>query len=146
MIAKVLYSIETTRRLRKISTSLSMDFVFTTTVNGDSPLEIQRKPPEKNHVSFRDKLIGRSQTAPNIREKVDLIAQKLVRIEHEDGNRLLPKVYLDENVFKDIMCSTWNDAIMVKLLGKTLGYKIMKDRLQKIWRLAGGFDMRDICG
>ncbi|KAK2353453.1 zinc ion binding / nucleic acid binding protein [Trifolium repens] len=111
-----------------------------------------RNPPDNNiseqrkstaTVSFRDKLLGGHQAAPTSREKVDLIAQKLVRIEHEDGNRLLPKVYLDDNVFKG-MCSSWTDAIVVKLLGKTLGYRTMKDRLQKIWKPTGGFEMRDV--
>ncbi|PNX62864.1 hypothetical protein L195_g053212, partial [Trifolium pratense] len=109
-----------------------------------------RKPPEKINqiketprISFRDKLLGESLAVPKSHEKVDLIAQQLVRIEHEGGNRLLPKVYLDDKVFKG-MCSSWTDAIMVKLLGKTLGYKGMKDRLQKIWKLLGGFEIRDV--
>lgn len=36
-----------------------------------------------------------------------------------------------------------NDALVVKLLGKSLGYNTMKERLQKIWKLQGGFDIMD---
>lgn len=55
----------------------------------------------------------------------------MVRVEHENGNRLLPKVHLDENVFQEL-CNPWKDALVIKLLGKNLGYKIMKNRLAKI--------------
>ncbi|WJX71617.1 hypothetical protein P8452_55593 [Trifolium repens] len=111
-----------------------------------------RKPPDgidmsktkgASQVSFRDKLMGDGQQAPKNRERVDLIQQKLVRIEHEDGNRLLPKVYLDDSVFEGL-CSSWKDALVIKLLGKNLGYQVMKERLQKIWRTTGGFDIRDV--
>ncbi|PNX98041.1 hypothetical protein L195_g021281, partial [Trifolium pratense] len=123
--------------------------VFSAQAEGDHHA-MPRKPPEKINqiketprISFRDKLLGESLAVPKSHEKVDLIAQQLVRIEHEGGNRLLPKVYLDDKVFKG-MCSSWTDAIMVKLLGKTLGNKGMKDRLQKIWKLLGGFEIHDV--
>ncbi|MCH86896.1 hypothetical protein A2U01_0007757, partial [Trifolium medium] len=88
-----------------------------------------KKPPDPQKSSspkpsFRDKLLGPSQNIPS-REKEDMIAKKLVRIELEDGNRLLPKVHIEPKVFQDL-CTPWKDAIVVKLLGKTLGYNAMK--------------------
>jgi len=71
-----------------------------------------------------------------------MIAKKLVRIEHEHGNRLLPKVFLETKVFED-MCTPWKDALVIKLLGKTLGYNTLKDRLKKVWKLQGGFEIMD---
>lgn len=65
-----------------------------------------------------------------IREKEDMIEKKLVRIELEDGNRLLPKVYLEPKVFQELS-TPWKDAIVVKLLGKNLGYNTMRDRSQR---------------
>lgn len=93
-------------------------------------------------ISFRDKVLGNKQ-APSIREKSDLIAQKMVRVEYENGNRLLPKVYLDDKVFHEL-CSPWHDALVVKLLGKNIGYRVMQERLKKLWKLTGGFDMMDV--
>jgi hypothetical protein len=52
-------------------------------------------------------------------------------------------VYLDDSVFEGL-CSSWKDALVIKLLGKNLGYQVMKERLQKIWRTTGGFDIRDV--
>lgn len=98
--------------------------------------------PMEPHVSFRDKVLG-SKQPPSVREKMDLIACNMVRVEHENGNRLLPNVHLDDRIFQEL-CNPWQDALVVKLLGKNIGYNIMKDRLKRIWHLSGGFDIMDI--
>ncbi|MCI02300.1 hypothetical protein A2U01_0023332, partial [Trifolium medium] len=66
-----------------------------------------------------------------------------MKITLEDGNRLLPKVTMDEKLFQDL-CSPWKEALVVKLLGKNVGYNIMKDRLRNLWRLSGGFEIMDV--
>ena len=99
-----------------------------------------QKPPTPK-ISLRDKLLGLSQENM-IREKEDMIEKKLVRIEHENGNRLLPKVYLEPSVFQEL-CTPWKDAIVVKLLGKKLGCHTIRERLQKTWRPQGGFEIMD---
>lgn len=121
---------------------------FTFTANGQNTITSPTgKPPEPGGsssppLSFRDKVMGVGQ-APPPRAKTDLIAQKLVEIKHENGNRLLPKVYLNEDVFKEL-CVPWKDALVIKLLGKTVGYNLMKERLKRMWKPTGGFDIMDI--
>lgn len=61
----------------------------------------------------------------------------------EGGNRLLPRVKLDDKVFNDL-CEPWRDALVITLLGKTVGYRVMKDRLEKLWKPQGGFDILDV--
>lgn len=39
------------------------------------------------------------QTPPHMREKVNLIDNNLVYIEHDNENRLLPNVYIDDSIF-----------------------------------------------
>ena len=122
---------------------ISSDFVFST--QGDNQQHV-KKPPDislssTSTTSFRDKLIVSNQNS-QIQEKEDMIAKKLVRIEHEHGNRLLPKVFLENEVFED-MCTPWKDALVIKLLGKTLGYNTLKDRLKKVWKVQGGFEIMD---
>lgn len=121
-----------------------MDFVFS--ANGNPHHQSTKKPldlhkPSTSKPSFREKLLGNIQEIP-LREKEDMIKKKLVRIELEDDNHLLPKIHLDPQVFQEL-CTPWKDALMVKLLGKTLGYNTMKDRLQKVWKLQGGFEIMD---
>lgn len=134
---------ETTRIFFRMS-AISSGFVFS--AHGDHNLLHTKNPPDPVQPltpkpSFREKLLGSSQEIP-IREKEDMIQKQLVRIELEDDNRLLPKVYLEPKVFQEL-CTPWKDAIVVKLLGKNLGYNVMRDRLQKIWRLQGGFEIMD---
>jgi len=101
---------------------------------------IPQSPHPISH-PFRDKLLESTQEIP-IHERQDMIEKKLVRIELEDGNRLLRKIYIKPQVFQEL-CTPWKDALVVKLLGKNLGYNTMKERLQKIWKLLGGFDIKD---
>ncbi|MCI00123.1 hypothetical protein A2U01_0021139, partial [Trifolium medium] len=123
---------------------MSIPFVFST--HGDSHHQQSKKPPNPQKsptpkLSFHDKFLGPSQNIPP-REKKDMIEKKLVCIELEDGNRLLPKVYIEPKVFQDL-CTPWKEAIDVKLLGKNLRYNTMKERLQKVWKLQGGFEIMD---
>jgi len=123
---------------------MSSEFVFS--AQSDQNLQATKKPPDPHQasspkISFRDKLLGPTQETL-IREREDMIEKKLVRIEHENGNRLLPKVHLEPSVFQEL-CTPWKDAIVVKLLGKNLGYHAMRERLQKTWRTQGGFEIMD---
>ena len=61
------------------------------------------------------------QTPSPMRERVNLIDNNLVRIEHDNGNRLLPKVYIDDSVFREL-CYLWYDSLIIKLFGKKIGY------------------------
>ncbi|KHN04719.1 hypothetical protein glysoja_041220, partial [Glycine soja] len=42
------------------------------------------------------------------------------------------------------LCAPWNEALVVKLLGKSIGFHTMKERLSRIWKLFAGFDILDI--
>jgi hypothetical protein len=119
---------------------MSSEFIFS--AHGDTNKLLTKEPPDRTQPtnpkpSFREKLLGASQEIPP-RPKEDMIEKKLVRIELENGNRLLPKVYLEPQIFQEL-CTPWKDALVVKLLGKNLGYNTMKDRLHKVWKLQGGF-------
>jgi len=35
------------------------------------------------------------------------------------------------------------DALVIKLLGKSVGYNIMRDRLHRLWKLSAGFQIMD---
>jgi len=74
--------------------TMTSDFVFS--ANSDTNMIHNKKPPDKQQPtnpkpSFCEKLLGSFQEIPS-HPKEDMIKNKLVRIEHENGNRLLPKV------------------------------------------------------
>ena len=73
--------------------------------------------------------------------------EKLYRVEYEKGDPLAPMIHVDDKVFEEL-CKpwkdAWKDALVVKLLGKNIGYKIMKERVTKLWKLKAGFEIRDM--
>jgi hypothetical protein len=106
------------------------------------PPDIRGDGSERQKISFRDKLMGANAVSQR-REYVDLIEKQLFRIDLEEGDRLKPKGYLNEKVVTEL-CMTCTDAVIIKLLGKTIGYVTMKERLKGLWKLAGNFDRVDI--
>jgi len=67
----------------------------------------------------------------------------LFRIDLEECDRLRPKCYLDDKVISEL-CKPCGDAIIIKLLGKLIGYVTMRERVKALWKLTGGFEMVDI--
>ncbi|PNY06441.1 hypothetical protein L195_g002907 [Trifolium pratense] len=111
------------------------------------PPPSQDRPPDPHQASnqkcsFRDKLLGNQAPVPR-RETVDLIGKNLFRIEFEDGDRRRPRCYADDSVLKDLWLP-WQHAIIVKLLGKNIGFVTMRDRLRAVWKLTSDIDMLDI--
>jgi hypothetical protein len=118
-------------------------FVFkTVTPPPHKPPEGERQIHKPQKMSFRD-ILTEGQEKTKVKEKIDLIANGLMKVTLEDGNRSLPKVTMDEKLFQEL-CSPWKEALVVKLLGKNVGFNLMKDRLQKLWRLTGGFEIMDV--
>lgn len=95
------------------------------------------EPPDDNGVSvqpqqkmsFRDKTMVNKEK-PSPRQRVDLLRQNLekIKIEYEDENPLKLMVLIAYSVV-DGLCAPWQDAPVVKLFGKRLGFNIMKEQL-----------------
>src|ERR1044072_1455398 len=66
-----------------------------------------------------------------------------MRVVYANGNRLLPKMYVDRSVISE-MCGPWEKAQVVGMLGKKLGYRTMKSKFAYIWRLTADFDLLDV--
>lgn len=92
-------------------------------------------------VSFRDKVLG-FQSIPK-KEKTDLVAQKVVNMDLVNGSRLLPMFTIDQK-YIDELSKPLKHALIVKQLGKPLGFNAMKAKLSSTWKLLGGFDLMDI--
>lgn len=93
----------------------------------ESEIPVHRTPPPKppddgggsnaKKVSFREKLLGQREPLPR-RERMDLIKKKNFRIDHEGGDRLKPKCFIDNEQFLLDLWKPWKDAMIVKLLAK----------------------------
>ena len=54
----------------------------------------------------------------------------------------MAKIYIDRSI-REKISMPWNDALIVKLLGKEVSFLVMKDKLQKLWKPTGYFDILD---
>ena len=105
--------------------------------DGGGSLEVRNQG-----VSFKDKLVG-CQPMKQSKDRVNLLKENLARMELLEGDRLYPKFTFEREIL-DQISKPWKDALVVKLLGRNVGYFTMKDRLQKLWKPSGGFDIIDL--
>ena len=56
---------------------------------------------------------------------------------------MLPMVTFDDSIIKELSLP-WQDALVIKLLGKHVSYLAMKDRPMQLWRPPAGFDMMSV--
>ncbi|KAF7807491.1 Transposon TX1 uncharacterized [Senna tora] len=91
--------------------------------------------------SFRDTLAGARKNRMNIPD--NLIKKELIRIEYEGGDRARPKVLIADSVMSELM-KVWEHTILVKLLGKDVGYKFLESKLCTLWKPIGTFEMIDL--
>ena len=76
-------------------------------------------------------------------QRVNLLQKNLACMEFLRGDRLYPCFSFDKVILEKIS-SPWKNALVVKLLGKDLGFLVMRDRLKKMWNPFGGFDIIDL--
>jgi hypothetical protein len=107
-----------------------MAFPFPT--SSRQPISPVRDKDTERHtlMSFRDKVFEGAKL-PVIRENVDLLAQKLVRIDHTHPDKL-PKVRVDTKVI-DELSVPWKDVLAVKLLDKDLLECVLKLIWIRLW-------------
>ncbi|XP_020232532.1 uncharacterized protein LOC109812970 [Cajanus cajan] len=90
--------------------------------------------------TFKEKVLGGPSKPNNIR---NLISEGAMTLEFEGGDRLLPKFNIVQPTFEQL-CLPWKECLVIKILGKNIGYLTMRDRLHTLWKLQGGFELIDI--
>jgi len=58
-------------------------------------------------------------------------------------NSIYPKVLIPLSERKDLW-KPWRRALIVKVLGKSVGYKRLDQGLRDLWKLENGFEMLDL--
>ncbi|XP_057444818.1 uncharacterized protein LOC130737063 [Lotus japonicus] len=65
-----------------------------------------------------------------------------MKMEYVDENKTFPMFSLEPNKYK--ICKPWEDCLVVKLLGKNIGYNALCEKLRVMWKLTGGYEIRDV--
>ncbi|XP_020240070.1 uncharacterized protein LOC109818934 [Cajanus cajan] len=64
-------------------------------------------------------------------------------LEFEGGDRLLPRFSITAPTFKQL-CEPWEQCLVIKLLGRDVGFLTSRDRLPALWKVQGGFELLDV--
>ena len=73
-----------------------------------------------------------------------MILDKLARVEFGSRDPLKPKVFFDEAIINEVS-QAWQDALVMKIHGKSLGFMNLKAKLHAMWNLRASFDMMSAC-
>lgn len=102
------------------------------------------KPPEETarKATFKEKVLG-AQTA-GFKEVRNLVKDGFMKREQVWGSRLfLHFDFIDDADYMKI-CKPFEQCLVIKLLGKRIGYNILYEKLRALWKPAGGFELKDI--
>lgn len=100
-----------------------------------------KKDNIQEHIFFRDTVLGKLSVIA--KAKADLIAKKLIQMEHVNGNILLPMFHVASKIMEE-MSTPSQDALVVKVLGKNFGFNSMQSKLENIWKLTGRLEIMDV--
>ena len=78
-----------------------------------------------------------------MRPRTNLLQNKLAKIEYENGNKARPMIHLDKKLLQELYVP-WQDALGIKLIGKSINYLVLKDCLKNLWKLQGGFELMNV--
>lgn len=67
----------------------------------------------------------------------------MLGIEDDNLDPLCPVIPVTSKERRNL-CKPWRKAIIIKLLGRTVGYRYLYARLPKIWKLTSNFEMIDL--
>lgn len=70
--------------------------------------------------------MGNKTSLPS-REQVELIRKGMVKVELVRGNKLLLEVKINEDMFAEL-CQPLQDALVVKILNKNVGFRTMQQK------------------
>ncbi|XP_057419082.1 uncharacterized protein LOC130713325 [Lotus japonicus] len=105
-------------------------------IAGKPPEHLGRKP------TFKEKVLGTKQIHET-EEFVNLVKTGIMRMEFVEDNTSFPMFSIEPSTYREI-CKPWEDCLVVKLLGKSIGYGALCDKLRTMWKLSGGYEVRDV--
>ncbi|XP_055960811.1 uncharacterized protein LOC130015168 [Mercurialis annua] len=108
--------------------------------------KLRSDDPHDNPVggmSFRDKVLQSSRGKEDIFESSFedfYLSGEDVSMNFEEG---LPSIHFSSRV-QDELSKPWLKTVVIKLLGRPIGYKNLCNRLENIWKFSRGFDVIDL--
>lgn len=102
------------------------------------------KPPEPTRrPTFKEKVLGKA-TIEKRKKVCNLVDVGIMKKDLIDGSSFFPMFdFKDDRSYEEIY-KPWEDCLVVKLLGRHIGYKALCDRLKLLRKPSGCIEVRDI--
>ncbi|KAL4384625.1 hypothetical protein GQ457_15G012350 [Hibiscus cannabinus] len=94
---------------------------------------------ESGMLSFRDMLIGDKGNKEIIELDVEVGEEDV----HVGGSSTLPEISFSDRIHDEIDAQLAN-SVVVRLLGKSIGYRALLSRIQNLWSPSGGMSLIDL--
>ena len=102
-------------------------------VDGDNPPRVSfRDKHLETRTEMEEEFIGQE-------EDIDIDIEDVV-IEKEG---FLPAISFSQKVHSQLV-KPWQSTVVVKLLGRSIGYKVLCNRLEALWNMSHGFSVLDL--
>ncbi|XP_057426286.1 uncharacterized protein LOC130719691 [Lotus japonicus] len=102
-------------------------------------------PPDQRKATFKEKVMG---TGPVKRREPrqfrNLVTTGVMEKENVNGDRLFPSFDFAVEAKYDKICQPLQGCLVIKLLGKHIGYTALCEKLRLIWRPTGGMEVTDV--
>lgn len=105
-----------------------------------------------NQWSYKDRLLGVNDNGGDKTKEDEHILEEEDFSDDDDPdgvngrrkkNVLCPVV--DINRERHIsLCRPWRKSLIIKVLGKDVGYKFLQEKIHKLWKISGAFELIDI--
>lgn len=119
---------------------------------GDTNAFTQQEKKSKDYTSYKNKhkLLGingneatdNSDESDSWRNKEESDSE-IQDMEESQINPLCPSVPVTSEE-RIRLCKPWRKAVIIKLLGRKIGYRFLMGRLTKLWNLVGNFEFIDL--
>ncbi|OMO88421.1 Endonuclease/exonuclease/phosphatase [Corchorus capsularis] len=104
------------------------------------PAEAASKQEPKNR-SFKEACMGKGLSWQEVIGQLDFEALSLEQ-ENDDGSSW-PALTCTKDQFREV-CEPWRKTLIVKILGKALGFNFLQQRLKQLWNFDKGFSLVDL--
>ncbi|KAL4283751.1 hypothetical protein GQ457_16G013400 [Hibiscus cannabinus] len=112
-------------------------------VSPTSVLTMDKGDSRQSFPSFRDKLLNSSENNMGSKSLVELDVEVRNEDVHLGGSSTLPKIQFSDR-FHDEIDAKLARSIVVRLLGKSIGYKALLNRIHLLWKPKGDFSLIDL--
>ncbi|XP_057451726.1 uncharacterized protein LOC130743491 [Lotus japonicus] len=116
-------------------------FMFTT----EQPPPPPPIPPDQQRPTFKDKVLGKGPAKRREpRQFQNLVTSGVLSKENVNGDRLFPSFDFVEEAEYEKICQPWQGCLVVKRLGRHIGYTALCEKLRSLWKPVGGLEVTDI--